>query len=75
MEQRNPSPEELREWAIIAQRRKAILPKSITMHGRNLLVTCGQCAHQYERKLLPNRNDPVYVCPSCRARNYVPVEW
>jgi DNA-directed RNA polymerase subunit RPC12/RpoP len=71
----NPSPEELDEWARTAAKRHAILPESIQIKGLYITVLCGHCSTQFTRKLLPNRNDPVYVCPACNSRNYVPVEW
>lgn len=70
-----PSPEELKEWAEIAERRNAILPRSINVRGRYITIVCGTCSVNFDRKLLPGRNDPVYVCPNCESRNYVPVEW
>jgi DNA-directed RNA polymerase subunit RPC12/RpoP len=70
-----PSPEEIREWAEIALRRNAILPRSININGRYISIICGSCGRTFDRKLLPGRNDPVYVCPDCESRNYVPVEW
>jgi hypothetical protein len=73
----NPSPEELAEWYHNAVRRNAILPMRIRIRGRYTDIVCGRpdCQHEFTRKLLPNRNDPVYVCPVCGSRNYLPVEW
>lgn len=72
---RRPDPDELREWQETAAKRKAILPLKMGVKGRNVTIICGQCSHTYERKLLPNRNDPVFVCPNCGERNYVPIQW
>lgn len=73
----NPSPEELAEWYQTAIRRNAILPVRIQIRARHVTIICGMegCHHEYIRKLLPNRNDPVFVCPVCGSRNYVPIEW
>lgn len=73
----NPTPEELAEWYHTARNRNAILPMSIHVKGRYVTIVCGieQCQESFTRKLLPNRNDPVYVCPRCGSRVYVPVEW
>lgn len=73
----NPSPEELAEWLITATRRYAILPARIEIRGHYTTITCGQesCRKIFTRKLLPKRNDPVFICPECRARNYLPVQW
>lgn len=75
MTDHQPSPEELQEWSQIAERRKAILPVSVHIRGKFIGIVCGACQTNFDRKLLPNRNDPVYVCPDCNERNYVPVEW
>ena len=72
---RRPDADELREWQATAAKRKAILPAKMGVKGRNIAIMCGRCNHGYERKLLPNRNDPVYVCPNCGTRNYVPIQW
>jgi len=70
-----PSRDELQEWANIAARRNAILPDSISIHKRDITIVCGQCHTTFVKKLLPGRNDPVFVCPACKSRNYAPVEW
>ena len=73
----NPTPEELQEWYRNATNRNAILPIRIEIKGRYCTMVCSidECQHVFTRKLLPHRNDPVYVCPNCNARIYVPVEW
>lgn len=70
-----PSRDELEEWAKTAARRNAILPNSIDIRGRDITIVCGHCQVTFIRKLLPGRNDPVFVCPTCKSRNYAPVEW
>jgi|LakMenEpi03Aug12_release.lakeMendotaPanAssembly.Ray.scaffolds.fasta_scaffold2616078_1 hypothetical protein len=73
----DPSPEELLEWATNAQRRNAILPYRFQIQGRYTTINCGNsnCNEVFTRKILPGRNDPVYVCPGCNLRIYLPVEW
>lgn len=73
----NPSPEELAEWYAAATKRKAILPSYFRIHGRYINITCSipECMENFNRKLLPGRNDPVYACPKCHSRIYIPVEW
>ena len=73
----DPSPEELYEWQITAQNRRAILPLRIEIKGRYCTMYCSfpECGEVFTRKLLPQRNDPIYVCPKCKSRVYVPVEW
>ena len=70
-----PDPEEIAEWQETAARRNAILPSRISVKGRQVDIICGHCESYFARKLLPNRNDPVYVCPDCGARNYLPIKW
>lgn len=31
--------------------------------------------YQFIRPLIVGQNDPVYVCPSCQSRNYIPIDW
>lgn len=73
----NPSPEELAEWQYTAARRNAILPLRMRIAKGHATLVCGHpdCHYEYTRKLLPNRNDPILVCPVCGSRNYLPVEW
>lgn len=75
MSSHNPSPDELEEWQRNATRRRAILPRNIQVQGRDISLICGNCDCSFTRKLLPNRNDPVFVCPQCKVRNYAPIEW
>lgn len=70
-----PTPEELEEWANNAARRNAVLPETLQIAGRQVGIVCGSCHTAFQRTLIPKRNDPVYICPACNARNYVPVEW
>lgn len=70
-----PTPDELREWARNAKQRNACLPETIQIAGRYVSIICGNCGMLFKRRMLPGRDDPVFVCPSCGIRNYVPVEW
>ncbi|MDA0771929.1 MAG: hypothetical protein O3C63_03195 [Cyanobacteria bacterium] len=73
----DPSPEELAEWFQNADKRNAVLPDRMEIQGRTVTMQCSipECKHIFTRQLLPKRNDPVYVCPSCKVRIYIPVEW
>lgn len=73
----DPSPEELYEWQMNALQRKAILPIRIEIKARYCTMVCSleRCGHIFTRKLLPQRNDPVFVCPGCGSRIYVPIDW
>lgn len=70
-----PSNEELREWQQMAAMRNSKLPVQFAMRGRLVDIVCSSCISRFERKLLPYRNDPVFVCPNCSQRIYVPVQW
>ncbi len=70
-----PTPEEIQEWAQAAAARNACLPITIQMAGRYVTLVCGNCENVFKRKMLPGRDDPVFVCPNCNARNYVPIQW
>ena len=70
-----PDPEELREWQANAEQRRAILPSQFGIRGHYVQLICGHCKGDFTRKMLPQRNDPVYVCPKCNSRNYVPIQW
>lgn len=73
----NPSPEELYEWQMTAIKRNAILPRQIEIKQKYATIICGdeECNHIFTRKLLPHRNDPVFVCPRCNSRIYLPISW
>ncbi len=72
-----PSPEEIQEWQEAAAKRNSILPYSMNIKGRYVDIICGNdnCSAEFTRKMLPGRNEPVFVCPGCNIRNYVPIEW
>lgn len=72
-----PEPDELQKWYQTATQRNAILPNRFQVRGRYVTLVCGnnECGEVFNRKMLPGRNDPVYVCPNCGIRNYLPVEW
>lgn len=70
-----PDPEELEEWQITAAKRRAILPLQFSIQKQYVQIICGHCQTPFTRKMLPQRNDPVYVCPQCTSRNYIPIQW
>jgi hypothetical protein len=72
---RQPSRDELLEWQRMAEKRQSLLPVQFAMKGKYVDIVCSNCLNRFERKLLPYRNDPVYVCPNCKQRIYVPVQW
>ena len=71
-----PSNEDILHWQEIAKRRKAILPKSFQfLSKKEVMVTCGKCTGQFRRPLIVGEVDPVYICPECCERNYLPIDW
>ena len=71
-----PTEEELRKWQQIAERRNAILPMRFTLLSKKeISIDCGNCTEEFTRPLIVGQNDPIYVCPSCNSRNYVPIDW
>ena len=71
-----PTPEEIKKWQEIAKRRNAILPRQFQfITKKEILVICGSCSSQFTRPLIIGHNDPVYVCPDCQNRNYIPIDW
>ena len=71
-----PTEEEIRKWEEIAHRRSAILPMQFEfISKRDISVICGNCKNSFIRPLITGHNDPVYVCPKCSKRNYVPIDW
>lgn len=71
-----PSEEDLKRWKEIAGRRNAILPREFKiLTKKDISVACGNCNVPFMRPLIAGQNDPVYVCPHCTKRNYIPVDW
>ena len=72
----DPSEEEIKQWDEIAQRRNAILPFQFQLiQNKEVVIICGNCKTPYQRPLIIAQNDPVFVCPGCQMRNYVPIDW
>lgn len=71
-----PLEEDIKRWQEIAQRRNAILPFEFRFVSRKeVRVTCGKCTSSFIRPLIVGQSDPIYVCPNCQSRNYVPIDW
>lgn len=71
-----PSQDDIKKWEAIAQRRNAILPFQFQLIGRKeVVIICGSCKSNFVRPLIIAQNDPIYVCPSCSKRNYLPIDW
>ena len=71
-----PSEEDLKHWQEIAKRRNAIMPLQFKLlTKKDISVTCGKCNSSFMRPIIVGQNDPIYVCPSCQSRNYIPIDW
>jgi hypothetical protein len=71
----DPSPEKLAEWRAKASKKQAIVPAYFVVYPTKVELTCGRCKTEFVRNLIPNRDEPVFICPneSCKSRNWVPV--
>ena len=71
-----PTNEDIQHWQQVAKRRNAILPGSFQfLPKKDVQVVCGNCGSSFIRPLIVGHNDPIYVCPKCQNRNYVPIDW
>lgn len=71
-----PTEEDIKKWQEIANRRNAILPLGFEFIGRKeIVVLCGKCGVSFRRPLIAGERDPIYVCPECNSRNYIPIDW
>ena len=71
-----PTEDDLKRWQEIAQRRNAILPAQFEfLSKKDISLKCGNCKSFFTRPMIVGQNDPVFVCPSCQSRNYIPIDW
>lgn len=72
----HPTEDDIKNWNEIAKRRNAILPSNFQiLSKKEVSITCSNCQSSFRRPLIIAQNDPIYVCPSCAKRNYVPIDW
>lgn len=70
------SEDDIRRWNEIAKKRNAILPiKFQILSNKEIIIVCGKCQSAFRRPLIVAQNDPIFVCPSCQIRNYIPIDW
>ncbi|MFQ5648580.1 MAG: hypothetical protein ACE5IY_01440 [bacterium] len=72
-----PSAHKRRSWQRKAADKNAVVPRYFEVSPYNVLIVCGKCTQKFQRNLIPNVNEPVFVCPSrsCQTRNWVPVTY
>ena len=60
-----------------AARKDAIVPEYFEVFPNKVIIVCGNCHATFHRSLIPNLDEPTFVCPEedCRARNWVPVKY
>jgi len=66
-----------KEWQARAARKSAIVPYYFEVFVNKVIIQCGACGTEYRRNLIPEIDEPVFVCPNanCRSRNWVPVKF
>jgi hypothetical protein len=74
---KQPSPEKLIEWQQRAALKGAIVPAYFEVFPSRVHIICGYCHHEYSRNLVPNVNEPTFVCPEpiCGQKNWVPIKF
>jgi hypothetical protein len=63
------------DWLIRAQAKEAVIPEYFEVFTSRVELVCGACKKPFKRPLVLNLNDPVFVCPSCKTRNWVPITY
>jgi len=69
------SPEKMAEWREKASKKEAIVPFNFEVSPYKASIVCGECRREFSRNLIFGLDEPVFVCPDCRARNWVPVRY
>ncbi|RMG42869.1 MAG: hypothetical protein D6719_05155 [Candidatus Dadabacteria bacterium] len=77
MNRPRPTPQKLAEWQARAAAKNAIVPEYFEVFPNRVIIECGRCGREFRRNLVPNIDEPVFVCPdkSCKARNWLPVRY
>jgi hypothetical protein len=71
----SPTPQKKAEWAAKAAARGGIVPYFFEVFVNKVELTCGSCRHEFKRPLVPNLNEPLFACPACSARNWIPLTY
>jgi hypothetical protein len=72
-----PDPKKLAEWRRRAAAKEAIVPSYFEVFPERVIIVCGGCREEFRRNLVPNVQEPTFVCPNekCRARNWIPIRY
>ena len=64
-------------WQAQAAAKGAIVPEYFEVFTDHVDLICGNCRRKFRRNLVPNVNEPTFVCPekSCQKKNWVPVKF
>jgi len=68
-----PPPDKKAEWAKKAALKDAVVPNYFEVFTTRVEILCGQCQHSFKRTLMLNVNEPIFVCPKCSTKNWIPV--
>lgn len=70
-----PTPEKKAEWKARAAEKGAIVPHFFEVFPSRVELVCGKCKKEFKRPLLMNLDDPTFVCPQCKVKNWVPIKY
>jgi len=70
-----PSPAKKAEWKERASLKNAIVPKYFEVFPQKVILECGLCSKRFVRALIFGIDEPIFVCPECSSRNWVPVRF
>ncbi|MGI6681203.1 MAG: hypothetical protein ACOX3T_06970 [Bdellovibrionota bacterium] len=67
--------EKKKQWQECASKKSAIVPMYFEVFPYKVDIVCGNCEHFFSRTLIPNLDEPTFVCPNCNIKNWVPVRY
>jgi hypothetical protein len=72
-----PDPKTRARWELQAAAKDAIVPEYFEVFPDHVIIVCGCCGKKFQRNLIPNVNEPTFVCPeeACAKKNWVPVRF
>ncbi len=72
-----PTSGKRKEWRRKAAKKRAVVPNYFEISPYQAYIVCGKCKSSFNRNLVPNVNEPTFVCPSnyCQAKNWLPITY